>query len=175
MDTAQYFAFVPLLLYGIGLANLLEEWKRIFNIKEVYLPYTLITIILTETALYNVFIYIDLIGDMTGLSYLGYLSMLVAPFLFLLATHAFTPDKEANTREYFDEQIPVFFTLMALFVASHFTYVFVEPAPTKFIRIVAIGLLLLIAFTRKIWPLYVVSLIWAASLLLKGGIIFIVK
>ncbi|MDZ7647852.1 MAG: hypothetical protein U5K54_12080 [Cytophagales bacterium] len=147
MDTTQYFAFVPLLLYGIGLAKLMEEWKRLFKIKEAYLPYTLITIILTETALYNVFIYIDLIDDMMGLDYLGYLSMLVAPFLFLIATNAFTPDKEANTREYFEEQIPVFFTLMALFVASHFTYVFIEPAPTKFVRIVAIR----VAFVNRIY------------------------
>jgi len=34
METTEYLAFVPLLIYGIGLADLLGEWKRLFDPKE---------------------------------------------------------------------------------------------------------------------------------------------
>ena len=51
MDAAEYLAFLPLLIYGIALADLFSQWKRLFNPKQLYLPYILLTGILTETAI----------------------------------------------------------------------------------------------------------------------------
>ena len=168
MDATEYLAFIPLLLYGIGLADLLSEWKRLFVTKDWYLPYALLTIILTETALYNVFIYIHLVEQMPGQSYLTYLSYLFPPFLFLMATSAFTPDKESETKEYFIRQMPVFFTLLALFIASHCLYGFNEPALMVVGRAVIIVLIITFGNMRKVWVVYALAAIWVLLFFVKG-------
>ncbi len=170
MEATEYLAFVPLLLYGIGISILMAEWKRLFNFKDIFIPYSLFTIILTETALYNVYIYIQVVDQLQGLTYLSYLGMLVPPFLFLIATHAFTPEKGVDTKEYFMDTMPVFFTLMALFIGSHFFYDLKEPAIYTIIRAVAIFALIAMGFLRKIWIVYVLGMIWLLSLLVKVGV-----
>ena len=168
MDATEYLAFIPLLLYGIGLADLLSEWKRLFVTKDWYLPYALLTIILTETALYNVFIYIHLVEQMPGQSYFMYLSYLFPPFLFLMATNVFTPDQESETREYFIRRMPVFFTLLALFIASHFLYGFNEPAFMVIARAVIIVLIIIFGIMRKVWVVYVLAFLWLLLFFVKG-------
>ena len=169
MDVSEYLAFIPLLLYGIGLADLLSEWKRLFDTKEWYLPYALTTIILTETALYNVFIYMHLVEELPGQSYLNYLLYLIPPFLFLMATNVFTPDQESDTREYFIRRMPVFFTLLALFVASHFLFGFDEPALMVVGRIVIFIVIIILGNMRKVWMVYVLTVLWALLFFVKGG------
>ena len=68
MDATEYLAFLPLLIYGIALADLFSQWKRLFNPRLLFIPYLLLTIILTETALYNVFVYAKLLDELTGLA-----------------------------------------------------------------------------------------------------------
>ena len=92
MSTSEYLAFIPLLVYGLGLTNLLGEWKRIFDRNQIFLPYTLMTLFLTEIAIYNVFIYQRVIEKLAGLSYFNYLALLITPFLFYLATLVITPE-----------------------------------------------------------------------------------
>ena len=70
MIPSEYLAFIPLLIYGIALADLLSQWKRLFNPKDLFIPYLLMTIILTETALYNVFVYAEVINKLGGQTYL---------------------------------------------------------------------------------------------------------
>ena len=60
MDPEEYLAFIPLLIYGLAIADLLNEWRRFFKKEQWYLPYTIMSIIFTETAIYNVFIYINI-------------------------------------------------------------------------------------------------------------------
>jgi hypothetical protein len=171
MDSSEYLAFIPLLLYGIGLADILSEWKRLFDPKEWYLPYSAFTIVLTETAIYNVFIYMNLIEQFGGQSYLDYLLMLLPPFLFLLTTSAFTPDKESGTREYFIRRMPVFFSLLALFVASHFLYDFDETFYMKMTRLLVIVIIIIIGFTRKIWLIYLLVVLWAMIFVVKSDFV----
>ena len=171
METTEYLAFVPLLIYGIGLADLLGEWKRLFDPKEWYAPYSIFTIILTEVAVYNIFIYRQLLGQLSGQNYLGYLLFLLPPFLFMLATVSFTPDKESSTRDYFIKQMPVFFSLLALFIASHFLFTFEESSFTLINRIVIIVLLLITGFTRKVWITYIITFQWLLTFLIKAGYI----
>ena len=33
MSTTEFLAFIPLLIYGLGLTILLGEWKRVFDRK----------------------------------------------------------------------------------------------------------------------------------------------
>ena len=171
MDAAEYLAFLPLLIYGIALADLFSQWKRLFNPKQLYLPYILLTVILTETAIYNVFVYAKLLDHLEGLSYFSYLSYLIPPFLFMLTTNIFTPDQESETEAYFVKQMPVIFTLLSLFSASHFLYDFDEPPATIAIRIVGIVIIFLTGITRKLWLFYIVSALWLVSLFFKGGVI----
>ena len=171
METTEYLAFVPLLIYGIGLADLLGEWKRLFDPKEWYAPYSIFTIILTEVAVYNIFIYRQLLGQLSGQNYLGYLLFLLPPFLFMLATVSFTPDKESSTRDYFIKQMPVFFSLLALFIASHFLFTFNESVFTLINRIVIIIILLITGFTRKVWLIYIVALMWLLTFILRATVV----
>jgi hypothetical protein len=122
MSTAEYLAFIPLLLYGLGLSTLLGEWKRIFDRKEMFLPYSLMTLCLTEIAIYNVFIYSRLLDKLAGLSYLHYLILLISPFLFFLVAHVFIPEPEKNTKDHFIKRMPLIYSLMALLIACNYLY-----------------------------------------------------
>ncbi len=169
MATTEYLTFIPLLIYGIGLADLLSEWKRLFDPEEWFLPYSIFTVMLTEVAVYNIFIYHHLIEQLSGQTYLNYLLFLLPPFLFMLATNSFTPDKGAATKEYFIARMPVFFTLLALFIASHFLFPFKENPSTMISRISIIIILIVAGFTRKIWLVYVVALAWLLTFILRAG------
>jgi len=171
MEASEYLAFLPLLIYGIALADLFSQWKRFFTPKELYIPYLLFTIILTETALYNVFIYAELIDQLVGLSYFSYLTYLIPPFLFMLTANIFTPDQDSDTEEYFLRQMPFFLSLLALFAASHFLYNFNENHHTIVGRLVAILVILVTGISRKIWMCYIVAALWLFLLFVKGGMI----
>lgn len=171
MNPTQYLAFLPLLIYGIALADLFREWKRFLNLKGIFLPYLIVTIILTETALYNVFAFAGLLENLAGQTYSTYLLYIAPPFLFMLATSYFTPEKNSDTEEYFMKNMPVFFTLLALFAASHFLYDFNESTVFIGIRIFSIFYILLTGFLRKKWMVYLLGAIWFFSLFTKGGLI----
>lgn len=171
METSEYLAFIPLLIYGIGLADLLSEWKRLFDPKEWYLPYSLFTIMLTELAVYNIFIYMHLVEQLPGQSYFTYLSFLLQPFLFILTTNAFTPDKNSDTKEYFLRRLPVLSSLLALFIASHFIYVTNESIYVQISRVLAIIILFTIGFTRKIWLIYIIASLWFLTIFFRANIV----
>ena len=171
MSTSEYLAFLPMLIYGIALADLFRQWSRFLNLKEIFLPYLLLTVILTETALYNVFLYAGLLDQLEGLTYASYLVYLVPPFLFLLTTIFFTPGEDADTEDYFVKYMPVFLSLFALFIASHFLYEFNEQNTIIAIRIFAILLTLLTGILRKRWMVYLLGVLWFLSLFTKGAVI----
>lgn len=170
MSASEYLAFLPLLIYGIALADLFRQWNRFLNFKQVYLPYLLLTIILTETALYNVFIFEGLLTKLEGLSYANYLLYLLPPFIFLLATIFFTPDEGSDTKEYFIKHLPVFNTLFALYVSSHFLHEFNEPLVFALLRISGIIIILSAGFLRKPWLIYLFTALWVFSLFFKGAV-----
>ena len=171
MSTAEYLAFIPLLLYGLGLSTLLGEWKRIFDRKEMFLPYSLMTLCLTEIAIYNVFIYSRLLDKLEGLSYLNYLILLISPFLFFLVAHVFTPEPEKNTKDHFIKRMPLIYSLIALLIACNYLYRLEESRYANISRIVFIIILLLCGFTRKIWLTYVLIAMWILSFLIRGSVI----
>lgn len=171
MSTAEYLAFIPLLLYGLGLSTLLGEWRRIFDRTEMFLPYSLMTLVLTELAIYNVFIYSRLLDKLAGLSYLSYLTLLISPFLFFLVAHVFTPEAGKNTKDHFIKRMPLFFNLIALLTACNYIYGLEESRYVNFSRLIFIVILVLCGFTRKIWLTYVLIIMWVLSFLIRGSII----
>lgn len=170
MDATQYLAFLPLLIYGLGLTALMSDWKRHFDFKEFYLPYTMLSIVVTEVAVYNIFIYIQLIAKFQYQSYLSYLSYLVSPFLFFMSAQVFTPDPGVNTKEYFVKRMSLFYSLFALLIASHFIYELVESRYAAIMRLVFIALIIGVGFSRKPWLSYLVVLFWVVSLFIRGSI-----
>lgn len=170
MDATQYLAFVPLLIYGLGLTTLMSDWKRFLDPNQIYLPYTLLSLVVTEVAVYNVFIYIQLIAEFHEQSYLSYLSFLVAPFLFFMGAQVFTPDHGANTKEYFLKRMSLFYTLFALLIGSHFIYELAETQYATIMRLIFIVLIIGVGFSRKPWLTYVVVLFWVVSLFIRGSI-----
>jgi hypothetical protein len=171
MDATQYLAFVPLMIYGLGLTALMSDWKRLFDIKQIYLPYTLLSLMITELAIYNVFIYIQVIEAFKEINYLRYLTFLVSPFIFYLAAQVFTPDPGVNTKEYYIKRMPLFCSLLALLVGSHFIYDLVESKSAVILRLVFMVLIVFIGFARKPALTYLLLAFWAFSLFIRGAII----
>lgn len=171
MDPAEYLAIIPLLIYGIGITDLLGQWKRFFNKKDQYPLYILYTIILTEVAVYNVVIYIDLVNILPQQSYFRYLSFLLPPILFLMVVNVFTPDEGSPTRDYFEKNIRLMFILITLFVASHFLYSFDEQHGQQYFRIAMVLLLSAIAIFKKQWLMYLVVGLWLIGLVNKGSML----
>ena len=168
----QALAFIPFLIFGFGITKLLSEWGRLLDTKRFFLPYLLFTIMLSEIAVYSVFVYAQLLFKFPDLNYLTYLSYLIPPFLFFMITNVFTPDKGADTKEYFIKKMPVFFILLALFFGSQFLYDLHESNNLHIIRLVVIGLLIGTGlFYRKIWVTYVFVAIWLVAVIIRGNMI----
>lgn len=172
MISSDYLAFLPLLIYGIALTELFSQWKRLINLERMFIPYSLFTIILTEMAIYNVYVYGNLVVQLEGLNYYFYLKYLIPPLLFILTINIFTPDKDSDTKDYFLKKVPIFFTLLSLFVACHFLFDFDENLIPKVGRIVAIILILITGIYRKIWLMYIIFFWWLILLPFRGLIVF---
>ncbi len=170
IDYTQYLAFVPLLIYGMGLTTLMVDWKRIFEPGEIFLPYTLLSLVLSEVAIYNIFIYIRLIAEFKEQNYISYLTFLIPPTVFYITTNVFTPDTGTETKTYFINRMRLFFILFAIVIASHFLYDIEETAYATVIRLVYIAVLLTIATLKKVWLSYVVVFLWLISFIVRGDI-----
>ncbi len=171
MDPAEYLAIIPLLIYGIGLTDLLSQWHRLFDRESRYPIYLIFTLVLTEVAIYNVVIYVDLVQAFPHQTYFTYLASMVPPILFLMVVHVFTPDEGTQTKAYLFENAQLIFTLMALFVASHYFYTFEENAGITYQRALFILLLLATAYFRKEWMMYLLASLWVIGLLMRGGMV----
>ena len=171
MDPAEYLAFVPLLFYGIALADLLGQWRRFFDKDYFYLPYFLTTIIFTEVAVWNVYRYLEVVSHLEDVRYAQYWLYLVQPILFLLTVSALTPEFETqDTKCYFKERFSLVYGLFAIFVASHFLSGFGSMIPLTYMtytRIIVIGFSVVISLTKRIWLIYVTTVVWFLSLLLR--------
>jgi hypothetical protein len=165
MRASEVLAFLPLLIYGIAIAALFSQWKRFINYKNIYIPYALFTILLTEIALYNVYLFSQLVGEINMMDYKSYLIYILPPFIFLIAVNIFTPEKDDETETYFKENMPIFFILIAFFVATHFFFSYEESSVMLFARIIIIIWLLLTGILRRIWMVYVFVSIWLLLLM----------
>ncbi|RLB53106.1 MAG: hypothetical protein DRJ42_12845, partial [Deltaproteobacteria bacterium] len=51
MDIIEFLLFIPLLIYGIALSQLLSQWKRIFDFKNFYGPFVVTVVAVTVVAI----------------------------------------------------------------------------------------------------------------------------
>ena len=165
MSSGEILAFIPCFLYGIALAELFSQWRRFFQKQYRYWPYIITTVIFTEIAIWNVYLFLVQIQDSTLITYHEYWLFLIQPIIFLLLVHAFTPETELkDTEAYFRKRIPIVFGLMALYIASHMIPAFGVSTEAMWLRIIGIVICLIIAFTRNIKAIYVFGLLWFLTL-----------
>lgn len=165
MDAAEYLAFIPLLIYGIALADLLGQWRRFFDPDYFYLPYFLTTVIFTENAIWSVYIYLEVTSQLEGIGYFQYWSYLLQPMLFLVTVSAFTPESETRDTElYFRRRMPVVFGLMAVYIGSHFVAHYGTFSAINVARGLAVVLCIGVAISRRVWLIYVATALWVFSL-----------
>ncbi|MDJ0513707.1 MAG: hypothetical protein QNJ62_09720 [Methyloceanibacter sp.] len=169
MEASEYLAFIPLLIYGIALADLLGQWRRFFEPEYFYLPYFLTTIILTESAIWSVYGYLEVTSHLDGIGYFQYWSYLLQPMLFLVTVSALTPETEIrDTQTYFIKRMPVVFGLMAVYIASHLIAHYGTMSSINVARFLAILLCVVMAVTRKAWLVYVGTALWLFSLFARA-------
>lgn len=159
---------MPLLFYGIALADLLGQWKRFFDRTFLYLPYFLTTIMLTEVAVWNVYLYLGLLDQLKGIGYFAYWLHLIQPMLFLMCVAALTPETDTqDTKTYFDGRLTIVFGLIAVFIASHFLPAIHAGSGLQYTRFAAIALCLVVAITRRPWLVYVLVVLWIAGIVAR--------
>lgn len=155
MQPQEYFAILPLLIYGIAIAELVSPWRSFFEEKKMSLTFITTGIMMLEVAFNNFYRFYYFLDD-TYQSYYIFLSHLLSPLIFLMASHVYTPEdkKNLNTHEYFRKKFKLLMVLLAFFVASHFINDFGLNV-TTYARLLTIALLLIAAFKRWIWMVYV--------------------
>ncbi|MGB5238056.1 MAG: hypothetical protein WBM43_03420 [Flavobacteriaceae bacterium] len=169
MNIADYLSFIPLLLYGVALAELFSQWRRFFDREYLYWPYLVTTVVFIEIAIWNVYLFLFIAKDLESVNYFEYWIFLLQPILFLLLVHALTPDPEVkNTEGYFRKRMPVVFSLMGIYIASHMipgldTMDDMVSIPRLFAVAICIG----IAISRKVYLVYLMGVLWLVSLFLR--------
>ena len=165
MEASEYLAFIPLLIYGIALADLLGQWRRFFDRDYFYLPYFLTTLIFTENAIWSVYGYLEVTSHLAAIEYFQYWAYLLQPMLFLVIVSALTPELEIkDTKAYFIKRMPVVFGLMAVYIGSHFIANYGEISQLNIARFLAILLCIAMAISRRAWLVYVATALWVFSL-----------
>ncbi|MEM7398457.1 MAG: hypothetical protein AAF354_05900 [Pseudomonadota bacterium] len=169
MEASEYLAFIPLLIYGIALADLLGQWRRFFEPDYFYLPYFLTTLIFTESAIWSVYQYLEVTSHLEGISYFQYWSYLLQPMLFLVTVSALTPETEIrDTQTYFIKRMPVVFGLMALYIGSHLIAHYGTMSSINVARFLGIVLCIVMAVTRKAWLVYLGTALCLFSLFARA-------
>ena len=168
MYETEYLAFIPLLLYGLGIADLINHWRRYLNREHFYLPYLFSGFLLLELGIFSVYEYLQLTSELTSDSYGIYLLHLIPPILYLAMCKIFTPEKGIATKEYFTINIPLLFSLGAVFNISHFMFDYGSENPYLLpARILVVVLLLAFAYTRKIAIFYFIFALYMIRLVLR--------
>ena len=168
MNSAELISFIPLLLYGIALADLFSQWRRFFDKNLIYWPYVISTIVFTEIAIWNIYLFIGQLQSLNFESYYDYWIILVQPIIFVLAIHAFTPDPEnKDTEAYFRKRLTVVFSLFAIYIGLHMIPGASVGKEIIFTRVFAIFLCLSIALTRFTPLVYILGVLWLVSLFFR--------
>ncbi len=168
MAQKEYYLILPLLLYGLGITDLVNSWRSFLKPDQRYLPYTLTSLLLLDTAFWNFFQLYDWIQEDHFRNYLTYMRILAAPLLFLLVVAVFTPEEgTASVKEYFHQQLRTVSLLLALFIFVHFL---LDPDEFIWQRLGAITLLLTTAAFRKVWLIYLLLGFRILTLVINQGL-----
>ncbi|WP_420582675.1 hypothetical protein [Reichenbachiella sp.] len=156
MQPQEYFAILPLLIYGIAIAELVSPWRIFFEDKKPYIPFILTGILMLEVAFHNFYQFFTHLEN-TFQSYYIFLSYLLSPLVFLMATHVYTPESKENldVRIYFQKRFKLLMILLSVFVSSHFI-IEVGLDIKTLVRSLFIAIMLVAAYTRWIWLIYII-------------------
>ena len=168
MSIAEQLSFIPLLLYGIAVADLFTHWRRFFHKEYFYIPYVITALVLTELAIWNIYLFMVGSEDLEYGSYYAYWTDLIKPIIFLILVHAFTPEAEdKDTKSYFYVRIPLVFGLLAVYVGLHLLTDFDTSDGMFYARILGVLICGTMAITRYVPLVYAVGVIWVFSLFFR--------
>lgn len=155
MQPQEYFAILPLLIYGIAIAELVSPWRSFFEDKKTSVTFITTGLMMLEVAFNNFYRFFNVLDD-TYQSYAIFLSHLFSPLIFLMATHVYTPEDKKNldTHAYFKKKFRLLMILLAIFVSTHFI-TDIGWNITTYLRMFTIVLLLIAALKRWLWMVYV--------------------
>ena len=169
MSSNELFSFIPLLLYGIALAELFSQWRRFFDKQYRHWPYVVTTVVFIELAIWNVYLFFVLSENLASASYFEYWLYLFQPIIFLILVHALTPDPEIkDTESYFKKRMPLVFGLMSVYIASHLIPGLDTRDMINLPRIIAVVICLSIAISRKEFLVYLLGVFWVYSLFVRN-------
>lgn len=163
MDKQEFFLLIPGIIYGVAIVDLL----KIFSHKKNYIEivgwgiYTMMAVIFTWTELYK---RLDLITDETINFYL----IIIQAIMFAMLARLITPEeKDEDTKSYFFQVRKPFFILASVLISYGILlhYYFYDDRLPVWLRLFAIVVYLVVAYTNKFW-LRILLLVLAMLLLL---------
>lgn len=169
-DLGNYLLFIPLLIYGTALSEIIGQWKLavIINKKNIHYLFTIIAI--TELAIANIYNYFSFFNRDPSHHYLNYLGYLLPPLLLQATIHMYPPatsnPEDATIK--FNNSFPYLFLVMACYIAVHMLPQFSAPVPQfTLLKLLGMGACLLVFFVKSKWTLYVFYAVWFFGLIVK--------
>ena len=152
MSKEEFFAFMPLLIYGIAVSELIMHWRDYLKADRRYWPHIITGLILLELGFVNFFYLYDTL-DQWYLDYPHFLLRLSSPLLLLLTVSVYTPENDRNVKDYFNANSSILYTLLSLFIIIN---IITEPDINfiNLIRFIAVLICALIALTKKYWLIW---------------------
>ncbi len=164
MSKDEFFAFMPLLIYGIAVSELIMHWRDYLKKDRRYIPHLVTGIILLELAFVNFYYLYDSLESLF-IDYPHFLLRISSPIVLLLTISVYTPESDHDVKEYFKANSSIIYTLLAIFILINifieFDFNFIN-----LIRFIAVLICALIALTKKYW------LIWL-WVVIRGSFFFI--
>lgn len=171
MDKIEYLLFIPLLIYGISLSDLLSEYKRLIKDQLLHVKYLVTVLMLSEVAIFNIYKLYSIINGYNITSYIQYWALLVPPILFMIVVHIFViedrHDNLASMELEFQRNIQPTFILMSVYTATHFIPMMNPDGNVPWVRLLSITILLLYVFLRKDFIFYILVGAWVASFIMN--------
>jgi hypothetical protein len=152
MSKDEFFAFMPLLIYGIAISELVMHWRDYLKSDRRYWPHLISGLFTLEVVFLNFYFLYDKL-DLLFENYYAFLFRLTSPLVMLLAVSVYTPEPEKSVKAYFLDKMPTFFSLLALFITLNMLQELVFNS-FLIIRLITIAICLLIAYTKKVWLIY---------------------
>jgi len=166
MSKEEFFAFMPLLIYGIAVSELIMHWRDYLKKDRRYWPHLVTGIILLELGFVNFYYLYDTL-DQWFVDYPHFLLRLSSPLVLLLTVSVYTPENDKDVKDYFNANSSIVYTLLSVFILINILTEF-DLSFINLIRTIAILICALIALTKKYW------LIWL-WVIIRGSFFFFEK
>ena len=173
VDAVEYLLFIPLLIYGIVLSQLLAQWRRLFDFANWHWPYIVTIVVFTEIAIWNIYTFLDVFAERPTHSYLSYLIDLTLPFTLLLSVNALVKDDNGDglvDPEEFARRMGLSYFLCGCFIGLHLLPQFRIDEGLWQTQLPAIGVAFATAYFKKNWLVYLLGAIWVVSIVQRVGI-----